>query len=122
MNRPGYAGHPLNASSGGGFSNVYPMPDYQKTAVDNYFAAHDPGYPYYSQLAQDTGNITQTLDIDVLAGNNSGRYNRLGRGYPDVSAVGQSAAVSGQYDRPIELADPYALDLRRWQICPSAWN
>lgn len=77
---------------------MYPTPDYQKAAVDNYFEAHDPGYAYYSRLALDTGNITQLLDIDSLVGNSSGRYNRLGRGYPDVSALGINAAVSNQYD------------------------
>lgn len=30
--------------SGGGFSNVFPMPSYQKKAVASYFAAHKPAY------------------------------------------------------------------------------
>ncbi|KAK5113429.1 hypothetical protein LTR85_010857 [Meristemomyces frigidus] len=66
-------------SSGGGFSNIYPVPDYQTDAVATYFAQHDPGYPYYS------GN-------DSL-GANGGLYNRSGRGYPDVSANGDNIAV-----------------------------
>lgn len=41
------AGYPyaVNYSSGGGFSNVYPIPDYQKSAVATFFAEHNPPYP-----------------------------------------------------------------------------
>ncbi|KAK4539363.1 hypothetical protein LTR36_010993 [Oleoguttula mirabilis] len=75
------AGDPYTSaySSGGGFSNIYSIPDYQTNAVATYFAEHDPGYPYYS------GN--QSL------GANGGLYNRSGRGYPDVSANGDNIAV-----------------------------
>jgi tripeptidyl-peptidase I len=31
-------------SSGGGFSNIYKAPAYQKAAIEAYFAKHDPGY------------------------------------------------------------------------------
>lgn len=61
--------------SGGGFSNIYPTPDYQQAAVANYFAT-TPTYPYYTYGAY--GN---------------GRYNRTGRGYPDVSAVGDNIVI-----------------------------
>jgi len=54
-------------SSGGGFSNIYPQPDYQKAAVDKYFRDHKPPYPYY----ESRGNSS--------FGNNGGLYNRLGR-------------------------------------------
>lgn len=53
-------------SSGGGFSNIYPQPDYQKDALATYFANHDPGYKYYKGF--------ETLGAD------GGVYNRLGRG------------------------------------------
>ncbi|KAI1411855.1 peptidase S8/S53 domain-containing protein [Hypoxylon sp. FL1857] len=70
--------------SGGGFSNIYAAPDYQKDAVDNYFQVADPivkAYPYYT-----------TTNNESL-GANGGIYNRGGRGYPDVSAVGDNMVV-----------------------------
>lgn len=83
------AGHPyhVNYSSGGGFSNVYPVPDYQKSAVDTFFSDHDPSYPYYSGFVNDS---SQFADL----GANGGIYNRIGRGIPDVAANGDNAAVS----------------------------
>jgi hypothetical protein len=50
-----------------------------------YFANHNPPYKYYSSL---NGTI----------GANGGIYNRIGRGFPDVSAVGDNGAlvVQGQ--------------------------
>ncbi|TQV93124.1 protease S8 tripeptidyl peptidase I [Cordyceps javanica] len=66
-------------SPGGGFSNIYPTPDYQKDAVAAYFAKHDPGYKYYTTT---NGTIPE----------NGGIYNRAGRGYPDVSAIGDNTA------------------------------
>jgi tripeptidyl-peptidase-1 len=67
---------PFFASSGG-FSNYFPQPDYQKAAVDTYFKKHNPPYPYYQEFAP-------TLNLNTT----KGLYNRLGRGYPDVSANG----------------------------------
>ena len=80
------AGHPYRGAfaSGGGFSNIYPIPDYQADAVATYFAEHDPGYPYYSCL---NSNATQ---VQLAA--KGGLYNRIGRGYPDVSANGDNIA------------------------------
>lgn len=63
----------IGYSSGGGFSNVYLTPQYQKTAVARFFAEHDPEYPYYSSEVEP-------------AEESDGVYNRSGRGYPDVSA------------------------------------
>lgn len=34
-------------ATGGGFSNYFPRPDYQKDALNEYFHKHDPGYPFY---------------------------------------------------------------------------
>lgn len=45
-----------------------------------YFANHNPPYAYYSSL---NGTL----------GANGGIYNRIGRGFPDVSAVGDNAAL-----------------------------
>jgi tripeptidyl-peptidase I len=68
-------------SSGGGFSNIYPVPDYQAEAVAEYFEKHNPPYPYYT--AQMDGSIPLT----------GGLYNRIGRGYPDVAANGDNIAT-----------------------------
>ncbi|KAI9667642.1 MAG: hypothetical protein M1821_000459 [Bathelium mastoideum] len=92
------AGHPysVNYSSGGGFSNVYPIPDYQQSAVFHYFQNYDPPYPYYSALANETGDIHNILtkpNITELQGGTNGIYNRIGRGIPDVAANGDNGAV-----------------------------
>jgi tripeptidyl-peptidase-1 len=34
-------------SSGEGFSNIHPQPDYQEDTVNNYFINHNPPYSYY---------------------------------------------------------------------------
>ncbi|EHL01475.1 putative Aorsin [Glarea lozoyensis 74030] len=89
------AGHPysVNFSSGGGFSNVYPIPKYQASAVSTFFEKHNPPYKSYSALAGDTSNITKKADIDALVGSSGGVYNRIGRGIPDIAAVGDNIAV-----------------------------
>lgn len=62
--------------SGGGFSNVFPLPEYQKTAMETYYAQSPPGY-------------------------GADRFNnsKLVRGYPDVSANGINyvTAVNGRF-------------------------
>ncbi|KAI9066070.1 subtilisin-like protein [Trametes sanguinea] len=63
--------------SGGGFSNVFPMPSYQKSAVENYLSKHAPDYP-------------------------AGTYNTSGsRAYPDLSANGANYVVA--VDNSFEL-------------------
>jgi len=57
--------------SGGGFSNVFDMPSYQKTAVKSYFTNHLPSY------TSDQYNNSQTT-----------------RGYPDISANGANYVVA----------------------------
>jgi tripeptidyl-peptidase-1 len=64
-------------ASGGGFANYFPVPSYQKSAVAHYFKHHDPGLPSYIANA-DATNI----------GAGGGLYNKVGRGFPDVSANG----------------------------------
>ncbi len=66
-------------SPGGGFSNIYPSPDYQSAAVSAYFGDHDPGYQSYNTS---DGVIPET----------GGIYNRAGRGYPDLAAIGDNTA------------------------------
>lgn len=67
------AGHPYRSafSSGGGFSNIFPIPSYQADAISTYFADYNPPYPYYYN-----GQYNGT----------DGLYNRNGRGIPDVRA------------------------------------
>ncbi|KAK8109283.1 hypothetical protein PG984_015084 [Apiospora sp. TS-2023a] len=73
--------------SGGGFSNVFPAPVWQKAAVDSYLETTGPTLPFkaYSEFVQD-GNF-----VNIKQG--GGVYNKLGRGYPDVAAVGDRQVV-----------------------------
>jgi tripeptidyl-peptidase I len=96
------AGYPysVNFSSGGGFSNVYPVPDYQKNAVSTFFAEHKPTYPSYSALATDEPSNPYLLpNVTLLSGSTGGIYNRMGRGVPDVAANGDNIATytGGEY-------------------------
>ncbi|EJF56983.1 subtilisin-like protein, partial [Dichomitus squalens LYAD-421 SS1] len=53
------------AGSSGGFSNYYAAPSYQASAVDGYLTAHTTSANYNATV---------------------GKYNPVGRGFPDVSA------------------------------------
>jgi tripeptidyl-peptidase-1 len=86
VNDPAGGQYTTNYSSGGGFSNIYPIPSYQQSAVAAYFANHTPPYPSYSAL------VNNTAEIPSL-GKNGGIYNRIGRGIPDVAANGDNIAV-----------------------------
>jgi len=81
------AGHPYRSaySSSGGFSNIFDVPDYQKSAVATYFQQHNPPYPYYYDGKYNSSN--------------GGLYNRNGRGIPDVAANGDNLAtyVQGKF-------------------------
>jgi tripeptidyl-peptidase I len=66
--------------SGGGFSNVHPMPDYQKQHVEEYLATADLDFHGYEGGGTNYSNI----------GRNGGKFNTLGRAYPDVAAVGDN--------------------------------
>ncbi|KAK3672756.1 hypothetical protein LTR78_007342 [Recurvomyces mirabilis] len=68
--------------SGGGFSNIYPPPNYQKAAVARYFEIDNPSYPSYSCEYNSSACFT-----------NGGFYNRGGRGYPDFSAIGDNVLI-----------------------------
>ncbi|CAK7270742.1 hypothetical protein SEPCBS119000_004242 [Sporothrix epigloea] len=63
--------------SGGGFSNYFPTPKYQAKAVEHYFNTTSLNFTGYTHLGNgsfsDVGN---------------GVYQIGGRGYPDVSAIG----------------------------------
>lgn len=70
-------------ASGSGFSNVFPVPDYQKSQVEAYLAKVNLTF---------TGYTTQVIDgnFDNIT---SGSYHIGGRGYPDVAAVGDRQVV-----------------------------
>ncbi|KAH8762741.1 peptidase S8/S53 domain-containing protein [Hyaloscypha sp. PMI_1271] len=76
-------------SSGGGFSNIYPIPDYQAKAVATYFDKHSPPYQYYSALSPDSSEMCTGQFVP----GGSATDNRIGRGIPDVSANGDNDAV-----------------------------
>ncbi|OAQ76716.1 peptidase S8/S53, subtilisin/kexin/sedolisin [Purpureocillium lilacinum] len=67
-------------SSGGGFSNIFKTPSYQKRAVADHLFYFNPGYPSYNTSR---GQIPK----------NGGIYNAQGRGFPDLSANGDNSAV-----------------------------
>lgn len=75
-------------SGGGGFSNVWTSPDYQSSAVSSYFANHDPGFKSFN-----------TTDNKIPSSGAGGIYNRQGRGFPDVAALGDYGvvALNGQF-------------------------
>ncbi|KXS95550.1 hypothetical protein AC578_5260 [Pseudocercospora eumusae] len=70
--------------SGGGFSNIYPQPSYQSSAVNTYLTDHKPPYKTYNTSGMNNPPETVT---------NGGIYNVGGRGYPDISAVGDNVVV-----------------------------
>lgn len=58
-----------NGTSGGGFSNIYPIPDYQKKALDTYFTQHNPPQKSYCKLATDDPSNPYALpNLTALAG------------------------------------------------------
>ncbi|EGX93586.1 protease S8 tripeptidyl peptidase I, putative [Cordyceps militaris CM01] len=71
-------------SPGGGFSNVFAQPAYQQSAVERFFAYHDPGFPSYNT----SGTATPPANIT------DGIYNRNGRGFPDLAANGLNGVVA----------------------------
>jgi len=71
--------------SGGGFSNVFGIPSYQRDAVSAYFDQVEKDLPFagYHHLLNDS----DTSSID------GGVYHHGGRAYPDVAAVGDRQVV-----------------------------
>jgi tripeptidyl-peptidase-1 len=62
--------------SGGGFSNVFDAPDYQKEAVKTYFDTVSLSFTGYTEPGTNFSDV------------GSGVYRIGGRGYPDVAAIG----------------------------------
>ncbi|KAI1352315.1 subtilisin-like protein [Xylaria sp. FL0043] len=73
--------------SGGGFSNVFPQPPWQSAQVNKYVDTVGKTLPFdsYAQFPRDG-------DFSTVK---KGVYNRLGRAYPDVGAVGDRQLVLG---------------------------
>ncbi|TVY25147.1 Tripeptidyl-peptidase sed1 [Lachnellula hyalina] len=71
--------------SGGGFSNVFGVPDYQRDAVSAYFDQVEStlGFDGYHHFVTD-GNFSSVT---------GGVYHHGGRAYPDVGAVGDRQVV-----------------------------
>lgn len=68
-------------SSGGGFSNIFQRPSWQEKAIGEYLLRHNPGYFAYN------------TSEGIIPTTGSGIYNRGGRGFPDVAAVGDNGLV-----------------------------
>lgn len=66
---------PTSFSTGGGFSNIFPTPDWQQPAVDDYLARANLSFAGYSEY------------------DGTGLFNKSGRGYPDVAAVGDNTYI-----------------------------
>ena len=62
-------------ASGGGFSNRFARPGFQREAVASYLQSNPPPFKSYDARSEDIGA-------------NSGVFNSAGRAFPDVSALG----------------------------------
>ena len=63
--------------TGGGFSNVFGTPDYQRDAVDRYFQQTVLPFGGYRNFSSAEGGV----------------YHRDGRGYPDVAVVAEHQVI-----------------------------
>lgn len=68
-------------ASGGGFSNVFETPGYQKRAVQGYFEKVELAFEGYDRPGTNFSDV------------GTGVYHRGGRGYPDVAAIGDAYVV-----------------------------
>lgn len=71
--------------SGGGFSNAFEAPEWQKAAIGNYFATTKLPFSGYDVAVKDS-NFTAVQGKDK-------RFYKHGRGFPDVAAVGLNQVV-----------------------------
>jgi tripeptidyl-peptidase-1 len=73
--------------SGGGFSNIYEVTDYQKDAVQAYYDQVQASLPFssYNQIIVN-GSFDNITDVNQV-------YNSGGRAYPDVAAVGENQII-----------------------------
>ncbi|KAI0007511.1 putative alkaline serine protease AorO [Xylariaceae sp. FL0662B] len=70
--------------SGGGFSNIYETPEWQKENVAKYLETTELGFEGYEGGGGNYSNARAGI----------GRFNKLGRAYPDVSANGDHFVIS----------------------------
>ncbi|KAI8634505.1 peptidase S8/S53 domain-containing protein [Xylariaceae sp. FL1651] len=70
--------------SGGGFSNIYDMPDWQKDNVARYLSTAKLGFDGYEGGGQNYSTAKSGV----------GRFNKIGRAYPDVSASGDNFVIA----------------------------
>ncbi|XXG96353.1 hypothetical protein Hte_002635 [Hypoxylon texense] len=70
--------------SGGGFSNIYEAPDWQRDAVARFLGAAQLPFDGYEGGGGNYSNAHRGI----------GRFNKLGRGYPDVAANGDHFVIS----------------------------
>ena len=76
--------------SGGGFSNYFAMPDYQKDAVDYYLTHYYPDYP--STIWNST--VMVRLFSCFRSGSVDAKNAFQSRGYPDISANGANYVIA----------------------------
>jgi tripeptidyl-peptidase-1 len=74
--------------SGGGFSNFFGIPSYQRTAVDAYFAQVEN-----SLIAEGISGYHHFVTDGNFSSVTGGVYHHGGRAYPDVAAVGDRQVV-----------------------------
>ncbi|KAJ1335029.1 tripeptidyl-peptidase I [Microdochium nivale] len=72
-------------ASGGGFSNAFDAPDWQKAAIARYFSKVKLDFAGYDTAVKD-------VNFTTVKGANE-RYYKHGRGYPDIAAVGDRQVV-----------------------------
>ncbi|KAI1349367.1 peptidase S8/S53 domain-containing protein [Xylaria sp. FL0043] len=70
--------------SGGGFSNIYDVPEWQKDTVEKYLARANLTFEGYEGGGTNYSNPKAGI----------GRFNKIGRAYPDVSANGDGFLMS----------------------------
>jgi tripeptidyl-peptidase I len=80
-------------ASGGGFSNIWNVADYQRDSVQEYYDQVEATLPFssYNQIIIN-GSFDSVTRADQV-------YHHGGRGYPDVAAVGQNQIIlwNGQW-------------------------
>ena len=79
--------------SGGGFSNIWGVADYQRSSVQAYYDQVEATLPFgsYHQIIIN-GSFANVTRVDEV-------YHHGGRGFPDVAAVGENQIVlwAGQW-------------------------
>jgi tripeptidyl-peptidase I len=81
----------LTSTTGGGFSNIYPAPKWQQSAIDKYFEEEPSPYEFY-----------KTKYSNDVGGSNNGLFNRAGRGIPDVAASGDNIVMVNRNETIID--------------------